>query len=68
MQPQEQVRRLIDQLNRLPPERVAEVADFVDFLKVREQDHAFSRELAHVSEPLLTRLWENPEDAAYDEL
>ncbi len=68
MQPQEQVRRLIGQLNRLPPERVAEVADFVDFLKVRERDHVFSCELAYVSEPLLTKLWENPEDAAYDEL
>ena len=68
MQPQEQVEHLIDQLNRLPPERVAEVADFVDFLKVRERDHAFSRELAHVSESSLARLWENPEDAAYDEL
>lgn len=68
MQPQEQVKLLIDKLNRLPPERVAEVADFVDFLKIRDQDHALAHAALRVSEPLLDRLWANSEDAVYDEL
>lgn len=32
-----QRRTLIDKLDRLPPERVAEVEDFVDFLVARAQ-------------------------------
>lgn len=36
-----QLRTLIEKLDALPPERVAEVADFVDFLANKERDKAF---------------------------
>ena len=36
-----QIRTLIEKLDTLSPERVAEVADFVDFLANKERDNAF---------------------------
>jgi hypothetical protein len=68
MQPQEQADQVLANLKALPPERVAEVADFVDFLKAREADRALTHAAARASEPALARLWGNSEDAAYDEL
>ena len=34
---------LIQKIRSLPPERVAEVEDFVDFLTVRDQDRHFTQ-------------------------
>jgi hypothetical protein len=36
-----QIRTLLDKLDQLPPERVAEVEDFVEFLAAKERDRAF---------------------------
>lgn len=36
-----QIRTLIEKLDTLSPERVAEVADFVDFLANKDRDNAF---------------------------
>lgn len=41
-----QKRTLIDKLDQLPPERVAEVEDFVDFLASKTRDRAFGDFLA----------------------
>jgi hypothetical protein len=38
--------QLIEQLKKLPPDRLAEVADFVDFLAEREERSAAARRLA----------------------
>ena len=43
-------RTLLDKLDQLPPERVAEVEDFVDFLAVRERDQAFAEFLTVAEE------------------
>ena len=60
--------KLIGKLKDLPPDRLAEVEDFVDFL--RERDEA--RKLAHVaallSEPAFAKVWDNESDAEYDRL
>jgi hypothetical protein len=37
----DQLRELADKLDRLPPEQVAEVEDFVDFLVSKARDRAF---------------------------
>lgn len=37
-----QIRALLDKLDKLPPERIAEVQDFVDFLSNKERDKAFA--------------------------
>ncbi len=50
----------------LPPERLAEVADFVEFLRAREAEFKLSRAVATASERSLAAVWDNPEDAIYD--
>jgi hypothetical protein len=59
---------LIEKLKRLPPERVAEVEDFVDFLRTREQERTLERAATRAAEPAFARIWENDADAAYDRL
>ena len=57
---------LIDKIAALPRERIAEVEDFVDFLRLRDQDRALSRAAAAASAPAFAAVWENPEDDVYD--
>jgi hypothetical protein len=63
-----QKRTLIDKLDQLPPERVAEVEDFVDFLRSREQDMSLAQAAGKVSEASFKKVWDNADDAAYDQL
>lgn len=55
---------ILEKLKSLPPEHVAEVEDFVDFLRARNEGRAAAR----IAEPAFKRVWENEDDAAYDTL
>ena len=59
---------LIEKINQLPPQRVAEVEDFVDFLRARADDEQLTQAAASTSEPSFAAVWNNDEDAAYDHL
>jgi Protein of unknown function (DUF2281) len=59
---------LIEKIRSLPPERVSEVEDFVDFLKARDQDSALTQGMSRLSEEAFRRVWDNPDDADYDRL
>ena len=59
---------LIERIQSLPPERIAEVEDFVAFITAREQDRALVGAAAAASIPALAAVWDNPEDDAYDAL
>ena len=59
---------LMDRIQALPPDRIAEVEDFVDFLCLRERDRALASAAAAASEPSLAAIWDNPDDDAYDAL
>jgi hypothetical protein len=59
---------LLEKLRALPPERRAEVEDFIDFLQNRETDQHLARSAAQVSEPAFRAAWDNPDDAEYDRL
>lgn len=59
---------LIEKIQMLPPERVAEVADFVEFLQLKEQDHHLVRAAAQASAPAFASVWDNTEDEVYDAL
>jgi hypothetical protein len=61
-------RNLIAKIEQLPADRIAEVEDFVDFLRARDQDRALTRAAAAVSATSFAAIWDNPEDAAYDAL
>ena len=62
------IRELIDKLEALPPERIAEVEDFIDFIKQRDQARQLTRAAATAAEPSLQKVWDNPDDAVYDTL
>jgi hypothetical protein len=59
---------LIQKIRSLPPERVAEIEDFVDFLTVRDQDRHFTQAAARLSEEAFRAVWDNSGDAQYDRL
>ena len=63
-----QMRTLLDKLDQLPPERVAEVEDFVDFLRHKDQDRCLRQAATKVAEPSFQKIWDNPDDAVYDTL
>ena len=62
------IRELIDKLESLPPEGIAEVEDFIDFLKQRDTDRQLTRAAAKASEPSLHKVGDNLDDAVYDTL
>jgi len=57
---------LIEKLDSLPKHRLAEVEDFVDFIRQRDQDRTTVRSAGAVSMPAFAAVWENTEDDAYD--
>ncbi len=66
MNPLDQV--LLDKIKQLPPQRMAEVEDFVDFLRAREGEKRLTTAAAKASEASFAPLWDNDEDAAYDRI
>lgn len=62
------IETLIEKIRRLRPERIAEVEDFVDFLKARDERRAFAQSPSQRSEDPLRNVWDNPDDADYDSL
>ena len=42
---------ILDKLQRLSPEKIAEVENFVDFLQQRELDNQITQAAARVAEP-----------------
>ncbi|OIP45453.1 MAG: toxin-antitoxin system, antitoxin component, Xre family protein [Desulfobacterales bacterium CG2_30_60_27] len=59
---------LFDKINRLPPEKVAVVEDFVEFLGHRGQDDNLVWAASALSEKSFQQAWDNQEDAEYDNL
>jgi hypothetical protein len=59
---------LIEKIQALPPERLMEVEDFVDFLQLREQECSITRAAAAARAPAFVAVWNNPEDDVYDAL
>ncbi len=58
---------LIEKIKNLPPERVAEVEDFVDFIAQRDERRLVEAAVK-LSEESFAQVWDNEEDAAYDQL
>ena len=61
-------RALIDKIRDLSDGRVAEVEDFVDFLRARDEQRELVQAAVILSEPSLTDVWDNPEDDVYNDL
>ncbi len=65
---QNHLEQLMAKLESLPPDRIAEVEDFIDFLKAREQDRLVVNAGQRLAEPVFEDIWNNPDDADYDKL
>ncbi len=63
-----QEQELIEKIRQLPPDRQAEVEDFVDFLKGRDEDRRLTQAAARLSEEAFRQVWDNEADVAYDKL
>ena len=59
---------LIEKIHTLSPEKVAEVEDFVDFLRQRDADQRLTQAATRLSEGAFREVWDNPDDADYDRL
>ncbi|HLF31058.1 MAG TPA: DUF2281 domain-containing protein [Xanthomonadales bacterium] len=59
---------LIEKIKQLPPQRLAEVEDFVDFLRTREDEQHLTQAAARASEASFAAVWNNDEDAVYDRM
>ncbi len=59
---------LIEKIQALPPERLGEVDDFVDFLRLKESERSLAQRAAQASAPAFAAVWDNPDDEAYDPL
>ena len=66
MQPQ--VEHMLEKLEHLSPERLAEVEDFIDFLNQRDEDKRLRQDYAQASEDTFSKGWDNDDDAIYDTL
>lgn len=61
-------KNLMEKIITLPPEKVAEVEDFVDFLRLRMEDRRLTQAAMKLSEEAFQMVWDNPDDAVYDKL
>jgi hypothetical protein len=59
---------LIAKIEALPADRIAEIEDFVDSVRLREEDRALTRAAAATSGASFAAIWSNPNDDVYDAL
>ena len=59
---------LLEKIRALPKGRRAEVEDFVDFLRARDEDRLLGQAAARLSEKSFGRIWNNEDDAEYDRI
>ncbi len=60
------IQALLEKIQALPVERIAEIEDFVEFIAAREQERSLTRAASTLSTPAFAAIWNNPEDDAYD--
>jgi len=58
---------LIEKIESLPPDRIAEVMDFAGCLAGRS-DQLLVKAASRLSEPTFAAVWNNPDDAEYDQV
>ena len=57
---------MITKIQALPAERIAEIEDFIDFVRLGEGDRALTPAAAATSTPSFAAIWSNPDDDIYD--
>jgi hypothetical protein len=59
---------LMEKIQALPADRIAEIEDFVEFIAAREHERSLIRAAASTSDSAFAAVWNNPEDDVYDAL
>lgn len=59
---------IIEKIRTLSPEKVTQLVDFADFLSQKDSDRQLTGAVNKLAEPAFNRVWDNPEDAVYDNL
>ena len=62
------IEQVVQKLEALAPNRIDEVEDFIDFLSQRDTDQQLTQAAMAASEPILNAIWNNDDDAEYDQL
>lgn len=62
------VEQVIKKLEHLSQQRIAEVDDFIDFLRQKDNEESLREDFTRASEAAFGDVWDNDEDAAYDAL
>ena len=63
------VKELIkNEVDRLPENLLAEVYDFMQFLEVKKERNLLAKASQEMSAPSFQKVWDNEEDAVYDNL
>ncbi|NER08090.1 MAG: toxin-antitoxin system, antitoxin component, Xre family protein [Okeania sp. SIO3C4] len=52
----------IAKIRSLPPDKVAEIIDFVDFFSQQQQQQNLTHSTTKLSETAFEKIWDNPED------
>jgi hypothetical protein len=68
MQKQHLHKELFNKIRRLPLEKVAVVNDFVEFLSHRGEKDSLVWTVGKLPEKSFQKIWDNQEDAEYDNL
>jgi hypothetical protein len=59
---------LFDKILLLPPDKITEVEDFVDFLRMKSDELLAKHAVTKLSEKAFEKVWDNDDDAEYDNL
>jgi hypothetical protein len=62
------IEQVVQKLEALAPNRIDEVEDFIDFLSQRDTDQQLTQAAMAASESTLSAIWNNDDDAEYDQL
>jgi len=60
--------RLIEKVKKLSVEQIQEVENFIDALSQGNRDRQLTVVSTKLSESVFAKIWDNPEDAEYDNL
>ena len=64
----EQTTVVLQKLQLLSPERLRDVEDFIDYLQQRDENRELVQAAMNNAESTFERVWNNEEDAEYDQL
>lgn len=59
---------IFNKINKLPADKLAVVEDFVEFLQYRSNADTLIKGMHKLSEQSFQKVWDNPDDADYDNL